>query len=149
MGALLRPIATPLVMSGMDAATSDLVTSMFRDAGFTPMLSGGAGGDRRRSETGAAASGRSDRRRRSSAATARWAPPAPSPISTAIALYAFGHPFFNFGPTAFPMTRAHGLRVAAQPDVVLQDRHDGRRRRDDAAGSRDGDRGHARQGARR
>src|SRR3954464_5446726 len=42
MGALLRPIATPLVMSGMASATSDLVSSMFRDAGFTPVLSGGS-----------------------------------------------------------------------------------------------------------
>src|SRR4051794_10324071 len=45
LGALLRPIATPLVMSGMDGATSDLVSSMFRDAGFTAVLSGGSGGD--------------------------------------------------------------------------------------------------------
>src|SRR3954470_20802030 len=42
MGALLRPIATPLVMSGMASATSDLVSSMFRDAGFTPALAGGS-----------------------------------------------------------------------------------------------------------
>jgi SpoIVB peptidase S55 len=103
LGALLRPIATPLVMSGMDARTSDLVSSMFRESGFTPVLSGGAG-----------------------------APAAPSeplrpgdPIGVALLggdgemgatgtithidgdrLYAFGHPFFNFGPTAFPMTRA-------------------------------------------
>src|SRR5439155_16014170 len=40
MGALLRPIATPLVMSGMDTATSELVSSMFRDAGFTQLPSG-------------------------------------------------------------------------------------------------------------
>ncbi len=45
MGALLRPIATPLMLSGMDSATSDLVSSMFREAGFTPMFSGAAGGD--------------------------------------------------------------------------------------------------------
>src|SRR4029453_19597158 len=43
LGALLRPIATPLVMSGMGAATSNLLSSMFRDAGFTPVLSGGSG----------------------------------------------------------------------------------------------------------
>jgi hypothetical protein len=105
MGALLRPIATPLVLSGMGSATSDLVTSMFRDAGFTPMLSGGAGGDVL-PETGPLRPG--------------------DPIGISLLggdgemgatgtvthvdgnrLYAFGHPFFNFGPTAFPMTRAH------------------------------------------
>src|SRR5205085_2830627 len=42
LGALLRPIATPLVMSGMDAPTSDLVSSMFRESGFTPVMAGGA-----------------------------------------------------------------------------------------------------------
>src|SRR5262249_49561556 len=50
MGALLRPIATPLVMSGMDRATSDLVSSMFRDTGFTPVLSGGASADEPKTE---------------------------------------------------------------------------------------------------
>ena len=44
---------------------------------------------------------------RSSAATSRWARPARSPTSTAIAIYAFGHPFFNLGPSQFPMTRAY------------------------------------------
>ena len=104
MGALLRPIATPLVMSGMDASTSDLVSSMFNDAGFTPVLSGGSGGD----------------------VAPSTAPLRPGdPIGVALLggdgemgatgtithidgdrIYAFGHPFFNFGPTAFPLTRA-------------------------------------------
>jgi SpoIVB peptidase S55 len=104
MGALLRPIATPLVMSGMDQTTSDLVSSMFRDAGFTPVLSGGSSGD----------------------IPASTEPLRPGdPIGVALLggdgemgatgtithidgnrIYAFGHPFFNFGPTAFPMTRA-------------------------------------------
>ncbi|MEO6236851.1 MAG: SpoIVB peptidase S55 domain-containing protein [Vicinamibacterales bacterium] len=105
MGALLRPIATPLVLSGMDSGTSDLVSSMFRDAGFTPMLSGGSGADEA-SDTGPLRPG--------------------DPIGVSLLggdgemgatgtithvdgdrLYAFGHPFFNFGPTSFPMTRAH------------------------------------------
>jgi hypothetical protein len=104
MGALLRPIATPLVMSGVDGSTSDLVSSMFRDAGFTPVLSGGSGAGTTPSE----------------------APLRPGdPVGVALLggdsemgatgtithidgnrLYAFGHPFFNFGPTSFPMTRA-------------------------------------------
>jgi hypothetical protein len=94
-------------MSGMNTATADLVTSMFREAGFTAVLAGGAG---------------------SSAAGAPTAaePLRPGdPIGVALLggdsemgatgtithidgdkLYAFGHPFFNFGPTAFPLTRA-------------------------------------------
>jgi hypothetical protein len=105
MGALLRPIATPMVMSGMGASASDLVSSMFRDAGFTPVLSGGSGSDE---------------------------PPSSEPLRPGdpvgvsllsgdgdmgatgtvthvdgTRVYAFGHPFFNIGPTSFPMTRAH------------------------------------------
>ena len=105
MGALLRPIATPLVMSGMDASTSELVSSLFRDAGFTPVLAGGSSADD---------------------ATAAAEPLKPGdPVGVALLrgdgemgatgtvthvdgsrVYAFGHPFFNFGPTSFPMTRA-------------------------------------------
>src|SRR5829696_4252608 len=104
MGALLRPIATPLVMSGMGGATADLVSSMFREAGFTPVLSGGFSGDIVRSSE----------------------PLRPGdPVGVGLLrgdgemgatgtvthvdgtrVYAFGHPFFNFGPTTFPMTRA-------------------------------------------
>jgi hypothetical protein len=106
MGALLRPIATPLVLSGMDSATSELVGSMFREAGFTPMLSGGAAGGDVSPENGPLRPG--------------------DPVGVSLLggdgemgatgtvthvdgdrVYAFGHPFFNFGPTAFPMTRAH------------------------------------------
>jgi hypothetical protein len=104
MGALLRPIATPLVLSGMSATTSDLVSSMFRDAGFSPVLAGGSsaaivpsseplkpgdpvgisllGGDGEMGATGTVTHVDGNR------------------------VYAFGHPFFNFGSTAFPMTRA-------------------------------------------
>ena len=126
LGALLRPIATPLVMSGMDNATADLVSSMFRDAGFTPVLAGGAG-------SGAAAS------------TAPLRPGDPIGVSliggdsemgatgtiTHIdgdKLYAFGHPFYNFGPTEFPLTRAtiytslpslmSSFKIATLGDVV-------------------------------
>jgi hypothetical protein len=126
MGALLRPIATPLVMSGMDGTTADLLSSMFRDAGFTPVLSGGSG----------------------SGAPASTEPLRPGdPIGVALLggdsemgatgtithidgtrLYAFGHPFFNFGPTAYPMTRAtiytslpslmSSFKIATMGDVV-------------------------------
>ena len=106
MGALLRPIATPLVMSGMNGATSDLVTAMFRDAGFTAVLSGGFSAESP-----------------SPAAAEPLRPGDPVGVSLlsgdgemgatgtvthvdGTRVYAFGHPFFNFGPTAFPMTRA-------------------------------------------
>src|SRR3954471_7623398 len=39
---LLRPIATPLTMSGFDADVADMLSAAFRDQGFVPMA-GGAG----------------------------------------------------------------------------------------------------------
>ena len=42
MGPMLRPISTPLVISGFNTDVSDLLASGFREAGFTPMS--GAGG---------------------------------------------------------------------------------------------------------
>jgi hypothetical protein len=126
MAALLHPIATPLVLSGLSSGTSDLVASMFRDSGFTAVFSGGASGDAPESS----------------------APLRPGdPIGVSLLggdaemgatgtithidgskIYAFGHPFFNFGPTDFPMTRAHvyvtlpslmsSFKIATMGDVV-------------------------------
>jgi len=132
IGALLRPIATPLVMSGMDNPTADLVSSMFRDAGVTPVLAGGAGAD-------------------TPSPTEPLRPGDPIGVSliggdsemgatgtiTHIdgdKLYAFGHPFYNFGPTEFPLTRAtiytslpslmSSFKIATLGDVVGTMRQD-------------------------
>lgn len=104
IGAMLRPIATPLVMGGFRGDVADLVSSAFASSGFAPMSGGAAV-----SSTGAPA-----------------APLAPGDavgvglVSGDLSLggtgtvtavdgarvYAFGHPFYNLGPTSFPMTRA-------------------------------------------
>src|SRR5436190_3788968 len=105
MGALLRPIATPLMLSGMDSSTSDLVSSMFRDAGFTPMFAGAAGGDtlpdmgplRPGDPIGVSLLGGDSEMGATGTIT----------HIDGTRIYGFGHPFFNFGPTAFPLTRAH------------------------------------------
>jgi hypothetical protein len=106
-GALLRPIATPLLLGGFEPDVADLVTRAFRAGGFAP-LGAGAGG------------GRAD------------VPPTTRPLEPGDAVgvslmdgdlslggtgtvtsidgtrvYAFGHPFYNLGPTTFPMTRAY------------------------------------------
>ncbi len=102
---MLRPISTPLVMSGFEPETVDLLSGAFRDAGFTPMVAGGAGaqmppitgplregdavgvalisGDLEMGATGTVTHIDGDR------------------------IYAFGHPFYGLGPTEFPMTRAY------------------------------------------
>jgi hypothetical protein len=109
LGAMLRPIATPLLMSGFEAGTMDFLSGAFRDAGLQPVIGGSAsaqaaselaamtgplregdavgvslvGGDLEMGATGTITHIDGDR------------------------IYAFGHPFFNLGPSEMPMTRAY------------------------------------------
>lgn len=111
LGTLLRPIATPLVISGFEPELADLLGSAFRDQGFVP--TGGSssgphagekpfegplkpgdavgvmfvGGDLTLGGTGTVTHIDGDR------------------------VYAFGHPMYNLGPTEFPMTRAYVYAV--------------------------------------
>jgi len=111
LGTLLRPIATPLVMSGFEPDLAEMFGSAFRDQGFIP--SGGSvagmhlgekpyegplkpgdavgvmlvGGDLMLGGTGTVTHIDGDR------------------------VYAFGHPMYNLGPTEFPMTRAYVYTV--------------------------------------
>jgi hypothetical protein len=105
---MLRPIATPLVMSGFHPEVGGLLTSVFREYGFEPAGTGSAA---------ASVGARAD---------------SPQPLRPGDAVgvnlitgdlslggvgtvthvdgdrvYAFGHAFYNIGPTQFPMTRAH------------------------------------------
>ena len=105
LGAMLRPVATPLVMTGFEPEVADILAAGFRDSGFSPVISGGASaevempkgplregdavgvslisGDLEMGATGTVTHIDGDR------------------------VYAFGHPFYNLGPADFPMTRAH------------------------------------------
>jgi hypothetical protein len=103
LGTQLRPIATPFVMRGFDGAPAAMLQDALLAAGFAPQagtsqppaaalstrLEPGdavgvllAGGDFELGASGTVTYVDGDR------------------------VYAFGHPFFNLGPTAFPMTRA-------------------------------------------
>ena len=145
IGPMLRPISTPLVIGGFGGEVADLLAGGFRDAGFTPMS--GTGG---------------------TAAT----PPSTRPLAPGDAVgvsliegdlslggtgtvthveggrvYAFGHPFYNLGPTEFPMTRAyvHALLPSLMSSTKLSTH--GRDHRHLPAGSRGDDRGRARRRA--
>jgi hypothetical protein len=106
IGTMLRPIATPLTISGFDASVIDPLASAFREQGFLPMMAGAGGQD---------------------AGAPSQQPLRPGdPIGVSLVtgdlefgatgtiteidgnrVYAFGHPFFGLGPTQFPMTRAY------------------------------------------
>jgi hypothetical protein len=135
VGTLLRPIATPLVMSGFEPDVADIFSGAFREQGFIPTGGGTAarrdgeaafegplkpgdavgvmlvGGDLQLGATGTVTHVDGDR------------------------VYAFGHPMYNLGPTEFPMTRAYvytilpslfsSMKLSATSEVigtVLQDR---------------------------
>jgi hypothetical protein len=136
LGTLLRPIATPLVMSGFEPDVADVFGSAFRDQGFIPTGGNAAatahfgekpyegplkpgdavgvmlvGGDLQLGATGTVTHIDGDR------------------------VYAFGHPMYNLGPTEFPMTRAYvytvlpslfsSMKLSSTGEVigtVLQDR---------------------------
>src|SRR5258706_2992273 len=111
LGTLLRPIATPLVMSGFEPEIAEMLGSAFREQGFVPMGGNAAGfhagekpfegplkpgdgvgvmlvsGDLWLGASGTVTHIDGDR------------------------VYAFGHPMYNLGPTEFPMTRAYTYAV--------------------------------------
>jgi hypothetical protein len=108
-GLQLRPLALPLVFSGFDPATFDWARELFGALGFTPVLGPGPGstpggplpdlapgsalgislveGDIDLSVTGTITHIDRDR------------------------VYALGHPFYNLGPTQFPMRKAYVYSV--------------------------------------
>src|SRR2546427_1110379 len=135
LGTLLRPIATPLAISGFEPDLADLIGGAFQDQGFIPTGGGAAGaragempyegplkpgdaigvafvtGDLQLGGTGTVTHIDGDR------------------------VYAFGHPMYNLGPTEFPMTRAYvytvlpslfsSLKLSATGEIIgtfLQDR---------------------------
>ena len=112
LGPLLRPIATPVTLSGFSSTGSGLLGSLFRDLGFLPVAAGAPmqttpvrdgvplalrpgdpigvslmNGDLHLGATGTVTEVDGNR------------------------VYAFGHPFYGLGPTRFPMTRASVIAV--------------------------------------
>jgi hypothetical protein len=108
-GVSLTPLSLPLVFSGFDSATFEWARGVFSGLGFTPVVGTGRGslpkeplpdlqpgsalgvslieGDMDLSVTGTITHIDQDR------------------------IYAFGHPFYNLGPTNFPMKKAYVYSV--------------------------------------
>jgi hypothetical protein len=128
LGALLRPIATPLLLSGFTPQTASLLTGPFEQAGFAPMLGGGGGIE---DDTPAVqrplAAGDAVGVSLMSGDLELGATGTVSHVDGS-RVYAFGHPFLGLGPTAFPMTRArvysllpslmNSFKISATGDVI-------------------------------
>jgi hypothetical protein len=118
-GAVLRPIATPLTMAGYSGETKSVLSSVLTDLGFVPTT-----GPTTANGVASIAGAGNQPAAAAAAATAALAPGDAVGVSLVrgdLALgatgtvthvdgnrvYAFGHPFFNLGPTEFPMTKAY------------------------------------------
>jgi hypothetical protein len=105
LGAMLKPIATPLVIGGFTGETADLVSRSFGASGFQPVSGAGAP---------ASAAGATDGKLSPGDAIGvglidgDLAIGATGTVTNVVGdrVYAFGHPFYNLGPTTFPMTTA-------------------------------------------
>jgi len=100
----LTPIATPIVMSGLSGAPAALIEGALRNAGFTPVAAAPGSGQTATDDrslapgdaVGVILAGGDFEMGASGTVT----------YVDGSRVYAFGHPFFNLGPTTFPMTRA-------------------------------------------
>jgi hypothetical protein len=130
LGAMLRPISTPLIISGFEPASADLLAGAFGAAGFTPVI-GGAGGQLPAAEskkmTGALREGDAIGVSLVGGDLEMGATGTITHID-GDRIYAFGHPFFGLGPSQFPMTRAYvyamlpslmsSFKISSMGDVI-------------------------------
>ncbi len=103
---MLRPIATPLNLGGFTPEVAEMLGTSFRDHGFLPVAGAAAAGQ--------AAAMKNLPLRPGSAVginivSGDFNMGATGTVTEVIGnkVYAFGHPFFNLGPIAFPMTQAY------------------------------------------
>jgi hypothetical protein len=107
LGTMLRPISTPLVLSGFEPATVALIAGPFSEAGFTPIVSGALDGQLPPGKmTGPLREGDAIGVSLISGDLEMGATGTVTHID-GDKVYAFGHPFYNLGPAEFPMTRAY------------------------------------------
>jgi hypothetical protein len=109
LGAMLRPIATPLVMGGFGGDVADVVANGFAASGFRPVAGTIGGGTVTASSVpGAAPPLRPGDPIGVGLVSGDLALGATGTVTDVVGdrVYAFGHPFYNLGPTQFPMTQA-------------------------------------------
>ena len=130
---MLRPIATPLNLGGFSPDVAELIGASFRDYGFLPVAGAAAAAQ--------APSMSSSPLRPGSAVginivSGDFNMGATGTVTEVVGnkIYAFGHPFFNLGPIAFPMTQAYihallpsmtsSMKISTLGDVIGTVRQD-------------------------
>jgi hypothetical protein len=134
LGTLLRPIATPMMMSGFEPGLADLLGGAFGAQGFIPTGRGAAGRSGEKPYDGPLKPGDAVGVMLVSGDLELGATGTVTHVDND-KVYAFGHPLYNLGPTAFPMTRAYvytvlpslssSLKVSTTGEIIgafLQDR---------------------------
>lgn len=137
LATMLRPIATPLLMSGFEPETVDLLSRIFRDAGFTPVAGPAVGGRASATELEAL---NGPLREGDPVGVALVSGDLEMGATGTIThidgdrVYAFGHPFFGLGPAELPMTRAYvyamlpslmsSFKISTMGDVIGAIRQD-------------------------
>ncbi len=106
IGPMLRPIATPLLLGGFEPETVELVSSGFRGAGFTPIVTGITGSQQSVPPSGPLREGDAIGVSLASGDLEMGATGTVTHID-GDRIYAFGHPLYNLGPAQFPLTRAY------------------------------------------
>lgn len=109
LGATLRPLALPLVFGGFDALTFDWARDLFAGLGFAPVLG--------MSKTSLPATALPDLQPGAAVGVSLVEGDLDLSVTGTIThidngeVYAFGHPFYNLGPTQFPMKKAYVYSV--------------------------------------
>ena len=123
---MLRPIATPLNLGGFSPEVAEMLGSSFRDYGFMP-IAGAAAAQNQQNSTMPLRPGSAVG---VNILSGDFNMGATGTVTEVIGnkVYAFGHPFFNLGPIAFPMTQAYvhtllpsmtsSMKIATLGDVV-------------------------------
>jgi len=109
LAAMLRPISTPLIMSGFEPSSIDLLSGAFSAAGFTPVVGGAVGGQASpeiKKMTGPLREGDAVGVSLVGGDLEMGATGTITHID-GTRVYAFGHPFFDIGPAQLPLTRAY------------------------------------------
>ena len=126
MATMLRPIATPLNVGGFSPEVAEMIGGSFRDYGFMP-VAGAAAGQMPSLSTAPLRPGSAVG---VNIVSGDFNMGATGTVTEVVGnkVYAFGHPFFNLGPIAFPMTKAYihtllpsltsSIKIATLGDVV-------------------------------